>query len=188
MGFYTTCIIVFILEHCYTTYMFINLHIFSLRFRMMTFERIDIMRGSNTLTAIVVGLSIFTDVFAYGILIPLLHFILEKLNRNEDDLGYLFGTFAAGSLFSTPIVGIISDRYKSRKTPMLIGILAFGVSTLLLAVSSSFYVLLILRAIQGIGSAVTWIVGLAMVADVYPSTEVASAMGPIMVQIRLVIF
>jgi DHA1 family solute carrier family 18 vesicular amine transporter 1/2 len=138
------------------------------------------MRKAKSSTAFVVALSIFTDMIVYGIIIPILPDILDSVGRNSDEAGFLLGSFAVGLFVFTPIFGVISDRYKTRKLPMLFGLLALASSTLLFALAQSYAVLIFARLAQGISSGATWTIGLAMIADIYPSDKVGVVMGSIM--------
>ncbi|EPZ33298.1 MFS general substrate transporter [Rozella allomycis CSF55] len=108
--------------------------------------------------------------------------------NNEVDIynSILFGMFASGLFLGTPVFGVLSDRYQSRKTPMLIGLVALSVMTIVFALSKSLAALIFARILQGkhvrrhflgVSAAASWVIGLALLADVIPKEKLGVAMG-----------
>lgn len=130
-------------------------------------------RQSRTAVLVVASLAVFIDLLLYGVIIPIQPALLEECGIDMVHLDYyqslLSGSLAAGLFVSTPIFGIVSDRLRTRKTPMLAGLIALALSTTFFAFTRSFPLLVIARLAQGISAAATWVVGFAMVADAYPS-------------------
>lgn len=132
-------------------------------------------RQSRTAVLVVASLAVFIDLLLYGVIIPIQPALLEECGINMERLDYyqtlLSGSLAAGLFISTPIFGIVSDRLRTRKAPMLAGLMALAFSTTFFAFTRSFPLLVVARLAQGISAAATWVVGFAMVADAYPSEE-----------------
>lgn len=84
-------------------------------------------------------------------------------------------TFAGGQF----IIGPLSDRY-GRRPVMLIGLLAFGVGSLMCSLAASMEWLLIGRLVQGIGGATGFVLGRAILRDLY-TREKAAAMLSIVI-------
>jgi DHA1 family solute carrier family 18 vesicular amine transporter 1/2 len=76
-------------------------------------------------------------------------------------------------------MGAMSDRI-GRKGPMLGGLVALAASTLLFAFADSLPWLFAARLVQGGADAVTWVVGFALLADLYGPAERGSVMGMVM--------
>ncbi|KAJ1997645.1 hypothetical protein H4R26_005757 [Coemansia thaxteri] len=91
--------------------------------------------------------------------------------------GILFGCFGAGVLVGAPVSAYISDRWKIRKWPMVVGLLGLGATSVLFAFSTAFWELVVARLAQGVSSGITWAVGLGMIADVYGGEGIGKAMG-----------
>jgi DHA1 family solute carrier family 18 vesicular amine transporter 1/2 len=91
----------------------------------------------------------------------------------------LFGSYSAALLVGTPIFGALSDRV-GRRGPMLWGLVGLGAATLLFAVAEGYPALLAARVLQGLAAAATWTAGLALVADLYPSSSRGAAMGTVL--------
>ncbi|KAI1363637.1 major facilitator superfamily domain-containing protein [Xylaria arbuscula] len=126
---------------------------------------------SNTLFIIfTVAIGLFTDLFLYGLVVPVLPFMLRsRLSIPEDQIqSYVSGllaAYAAASMVSAVPAGWIADRTESRQWPFLYGLAALLAATILFAVGESIAVLVVARILQGISAAVVWTVGLAMVLD-----------------------
>lgn len=131
---------------------------------------------------VVSSLAVFTDMVIYGVIMPIIKEIIEKYdgitpkNMNVAQAA-LPAVYAAGLIIFTPIFGSLSDRYKTRKIPMLLGQLLLATSTLMFIFVKSFYLCLFARFLQGIAGAATWVVGLAMLVDVFNGPDLGFYMG-----------
>jgi MFS family permease len=76
-------------------------------------------------------------------------------------------------------VGYFSDRFESRKYYYLIGLAALIMSTCIVAIARTYWLLLLGRALQGCSTAVVWTIGLAILADTLPTGRLGVAMGTI---------
>lgn len=106
-------------------------------------------RSSRTAVIVVVALALFTDMILYDVIVPILPAILRRVDQDESLMGLLLGVYAAGLLLFTPVFGVWSDRSGSRRTPMLLGQLGLGLSTLLFIYSRNIVLLMIARFLQG---------------------------------------
>lgn len=85
------------------------------------------------------------------------------------------GFVLAAAIFAVPF-GRICD-IQGRKKIFLYGIILFTVSSLLCALASSAISLIVFRVLQGIGSAMIFVTGLAILTSVYPPHERGKAIG-----------
>jgi EmrB/QacA subfamily drug resistance transporter len=81
----------------------------------------------------------------------------------------------SSAVFLLPI-GRIADIYGRRKI-LLLGIIAFTLFSFLLAVTTSSLLLIILRALQGLGSAMIFGTGVAILTSAFPARERGRALG-----------
>ncbi|KUJ19597.1 MFS transporter-like protein [Mollisia scopiformis] len=146
---------------------------------------LDLKWRSHTLFIIsTVALGLFTDLFLYGLVVPILPFILsDRLHVPHSEIqtytSILLACFAASSvLFSLPI-GIIADRLSTRQLPFLVGLFALLASTILLYLGQSIAILILARILQGMSAAVVWTIGLAMVMDTVGSEKLGVTIGSI---------
>jgi MFS family permease len=75
------------------------------------------------------------------------------------------------------VFGWFADYSRSRRVPLLLGLVALGGATALLCIGSTIALLVVGRLLQGISAAVVWTVGLALLVDTVGQNEVGQAMG-----------
>ena len=139
-------------------------------------------RSSKTFIIVTVATAIFTDLFVYGIIVPVLPFALVSRadinpGKIQTWISIFLAVYGAALLTAAPVFGWLADRTSSRYWPLLGGILALAGSTVMLCVGSGIAVLATGRVLQGISAAVVWVVGLALLVDTVGPEEVGQAMG-----------
>ncbi|KAI1439125.1 major facilitator superfamily domain-containing protein [Xylaria sp. CBS 124048] len=139
------------------------------------------LRSSTALIVVAVNLAIFTDVFFYGLITPVLPFALStQVGVSEDEvqfwLSVLLAAYSAAFFVGSPIAGAYADHTSSRRWPLLLGLLALAGSTLLLALSHSLGLFVLGRVLQGLSASVVWSVGCALLVDTM-GNAVGVAMG-----------
>src|SRR3954469_2702891 len=118
----------------------------------------------------------FTDLVAYSVGVPVLPDVASRFNAGPTTIGLLFASFGISlSTLSVPM-GSVSDRL-GRKVPMIGALLLLAVSALAFAYAQSLAMLFVARILQGAADGMTWIVGFAMIADLYSVEERGRAMG-----------
>ena len=129
-----------------------------------------------TAALLVTALAFHVDMLLYYLLVPLLPRYARDLNLNQMEVGILFGSYAVALLLATFPVAILTDRY-GRRGPMLWGLAGLGVTTLVFAVSTQYWLLVLARFLQGVAGAATWLPGMALLADHFPAESRGKAMG-----------
>src|SRR4051812_958230 len=94
-------------------------------------------------------------------------------------IGFLFASFGLTVLAASVPMGAVSDRI-GRKLPLVAAVAALAVSTALFAFANQLWSLFAARLVQGAADAVTWVVGFALIADLYRAEERARVMGLVM--------
>ncbi|UNI23943.1 hypothetical protein JDV02_009731 [Purpureocillium takamizusanense] len=127
-------------------------------------------RSSTLLILIVVCSAVFTDIFLYGLLVPVLPFALtSRAGVPAPEIprwnGILLALYNLGLCLGSPAFGFLADRMSSRRLPFLAGLVALAASTLLLCLGRSVAVIAVGRVLQGLSAAICWAVGLALLAD-----------------------
>ncbi|KAI6802253.1 MFS general substrate transporter [Hortaea werneckii] len=140
------------------------------------------LRSSKTFIIVTISTAVFTDIFVYGIVVPVLPFALtERSNVDSGSvqtwISIFLAVYGAALLFASPICGWFADRSSSRRMPLMLGLLALGGSTAMLCVGDSIGILAAGRVLQGISAAVVWVVGLALLVDTVGPDGVGQAMG-----------
>lgn len=140
---------------------------------------------SNTLFIIAtVGIGLFTDLFLYGLVVPILPSILrDKVGVPDGDIqsdvSGLLAAYAAASVITSPFAGILADRLSSRQAPFLVGLLALLAATVLLFVGTSIAVLTLARILQGVSAAFVWTVGLALCLETVGPKNLGKTIGSV---------
>lgn len=150
------------------------------------------LRSSKTFIIITISTAVFTDIFVYGIVVPVLPFALtERSNVDSASvqtwISIFLAVYGAALLFASPICGWFADRSSSRRMPLLLGLLALGGSTAMLCVGDSIGILAAGRVLQGISAAVVWVVGLALLVDTVGPDGIGQAMGYVGMSMSLAI-
>jgi predicted MFS family arabinose efflux permease len=116
------------------------------------------------------------DTALLGLIAPLLPEIEDRTGAGEGALGASLSAYALPVvLFSLPL-GRVADSVGRR--PLLIsGLLLTAAGSALIAVSDSLPALMAGRAVQGTGSAASWIAALAVVSDLAPPGKRGESIG-----------
>src|SRR5213594_3615319 len=134
------------------------------------------LRSSRAVAVALVTFATFTDIVAYAIAIPVLPALSRRLGASPTMIGLLFGSFGVTLLTVSVPMGAVSDRV-GRKGPIVAGLLALAAASLLFAYAETLPWLFAARMLQGAADAVTWVVGFALIADLYGEDERGRAMG-----------
>ena len=89
------------------------------------------------------------DMFAVGLIVPLLTPFQRKLGANASQIGFLSSVYGSVQIFSAPLLGWISDRV-SRRDVLFICILAGAFGYGLLGIAQSLRMVLASRVIVGV--------------------------------------
>lgn len=120
------------------------------------------------------------NALAIDIMLPGLQEIGAALNvENENHRQYVVSAYLIGFGVAQLFYGPIADRF-GRRMPMIIGLAIYVVSSLAVVFVPSFESLLLLRFIQGIGSAATRVITVSIVRDVFGGRQMAEVMSLIM--------
>lgn len=137
------------------------------------------LRSSRGAAVVLVTLATFTDILAYSIAVPVLPDLGTRLGASPTMIGLLFASFGLTVLATSIPMGALSDRM-GRRGPLVFGAMLLAAATVLLAFADSLALLFAARLAQGAADAVTWVVGFALLADLYASDERGRAMGWVM--------
>ena len=140
------------------------------------------IRSSNTFIITTISMAIFTDIFLYSLVVPVLPFALTaRAGVDEADVqrwtSIFLSVYGAALAIGSPIFGWFADRSSSRRVPLLLGLFALGGATAMLCGGSTLPVLITGRALQGLSAAVVWTVGLALLSDSIERENLGAAMG-----------
>ena len=140
---------------------------------------------SNTFFIIAtVGVGLFTDLFLYGLVVPVLPFMLQdRVSVPQEELqphvSGLLTAYAGASVLFSPVAGWVADRTSSRQIPFLSGLFALLIATLMLYLGQNEPVLVIARLLQGVSAAIVWTIGLALSLDTVGPENLGKTIGSV---------
>lgn len=128
-------------------------------------------------TMAVLMLSVFTVSIGYGVVLPLLPYLIERLLGATGDAGqvsrstgFLTGLYMLALFLFAPVWGWLSDRY-GRRSVLLIGLLGFSATMLTFAFIETLTAVYIERFLSGTFAAAVTPVALAVVGDLAATDE-----------------
>jgi MFS transporter, DHA1 family, solute carrier family 18 (vesicular amine transporter), member 1/2 len=132
--------------------------------------------GSRRIVLAVAIGAIALDTALLGLIAPLLPEIRARTGTSEAGLGLALAAYSLPILFVSVPFGRAADRL-GRRPLLLGGLLLTTVGSVVIAFSDALLPLIAGRAIQGIGSAASWIAALALVSDLAPPGRKGEAIG-----------
>jgi MFS family permease len=134
------------------------------------------IRSSKAFILTTICLAVFTDIFLYGIIVPVIPYALLSRagvpqSSVQSYVSVLLAVYGAALMVSSPFAGWYADRSSSRRLPLLFGLCAIAGSTLLLCLARTVALMILGRILQGFSGAIVWTVGQALLVDVslYPT-------------------
>ena len=139
-------------------------------------------RSSKWFCILTASCAVFTDLFLYAIIVPVLPFALtHRIGVAPQDVqrwvSVLLTIYGVSLLVGSPIAGYWADKMSTRSQSFLFGLLLLLGSTLMFCLATSLPVLLVARIFQGLSAAVVWTVVITIVADRVGSRGLGYAMG-----------
>ncbi|UCE16156.1 MAG: MFS transporter [Candidatus Bathyarchaeota archaeon] len=113
-----------------------------------------------------------------GIIITVIPLYSERLGADDMTVGFTVSVYAAAYTATSLLWGKASDLF-GRKLTLCIGMLCFSVTVFLFAFAHDPGQLLILRLVGGLTDSSFWTVPTAIVADMYTSREMGTALGKV---------
>ncbi|WP_022665518.1 MFS transporter [Desulfospira joergensenii] len=120
--------------------------------------------------------SIFSTVTGVGIVVPLLPIYAHDLGAAGIYVAMIFGSFSISRTFFLPFFGRLSDQ-KGRKPFILAGLFAYVLVSIAFLFSSTVEELILIRFVQGAGSAMVMPVVQAYVGEITPEGSEGYSMG-----------
>ncbi len=124
-----------------------------------------------------IALMMALTALAIDIMLPALPTIAAAMGVTDPNdqqiiiISYVLG-FSAGQL----VYGRLSDRY-GRKPVLMLGLAVFIAGSMVAALSSSFFLLLGARTVEGLGAAAPRVIAIAIVRDLYAGRQMARVMS-----------
>ncbi len=129
-------------------------------------------------TMIVLMMSVFTVSMGYGVILPLLPYLIERLQGASADAarvssatGLLTGVYTLSLFLFAAVWGHLSDRF-GRRPILLIGLIGFGLTMLTFAFIENLSSVYVERFLSGMFAAAVTPVALAAIGDLAPTEAV----------------
>ena len=126
------------------------------------------------------------NALAIDIMLPALPQIAQTLGAtNANDQQLVISAYMIGVGISILFFGPISDRF-GRRSPLIIGFIVYIIASLAAIIAPSFTSLLLLRFIQGLGTAIFRIIAIAVMRDKYEGRAMAEVMSLVYMMFMIV--
>ncbi|KAI4222728.1 MAG: hypothetical protein L6R36_005932 [Xanthoria steineri] len=140
-------------------------------------------RASKTFTTFVVSFAVFTDILIQNLVVPVLPYALHtRIGIDDQDsiqrwTSILLAAYGAMLMVGCLFLGYITDRFRSRRTIFLLGLVLLFLSTLFFSLATTVWALLVARIFQGLSAAIVHTTGLTLLAEVVGKDHLGKAMG-----------
>lgn len=132
--------------------------------------------AANKRNLVILFLVLVVVMMGFGIVIPLLPFLVAALNGGGREVGLMMAIFGLAQLFFSPVWGGLSDRF-GRKPVLMIGVLGFALSQLLFGLSTELWMLYGSRALAGTLSSAAIPTTMAYISDSTSEEDRGAGMG-----------
>ncbi|KAJ6178064.1 hypothetical protein N7519_008525 [Penicillium mononematosum] len=148
------------------------------------------LRSSQMFIVATVSLSLFTHMFLYGMIVPVMPVaLIIRTNIPPQDREFwnsvLFISEAGASVVSAPVFGYLLDRSNTRQGLYIFGLFMLLVSMGLLTAAFSITVYVAARVLQGSASAMVSVAGFSIVTDTVTKAHLGYMLGYIDVGLTL---
>lgn len=117
---------------------------------------------------------IFTDMVGYGIISPSIPLFAKALSASDSQMGYAFAGYPIAFTLSILPLGLLVDRIGKNYLIISISLYVLCLASLMMAFSTSIWMLIMARALQGFASASAWVATQPLVAGASGNGGVSS--------------
>lgn len=107
---------------------------------------------------------------------PILPAMLGPLDVSEERVGLVLSVYTLLALIGTPILGLSADRF-GRRAVLIPCLFLFGLSGISIALARTFWIVLLLRGVQGLAVGGIMNTGVTLIGDMFHGPDRARAMG-----------
>ncbi len=131
---------------------------------------------ANRKNTLILSFTLLVVMLGYGMVQPIIPFLITKLGASGGDLGILASVYAAMQLICAPLWGTLSDRI-GRKPVLLIGVLGYAIAMFIFGLATRFWMLFVARTFSGVLSSAVMPTSMAYMSDNLPEKERSGAIG-----------
>jgi EmrB/QacA subfamily drug resistance transporter len=125
---------------------------------------------------ILLFIGVFMGSLDIGIVGPALPAIQSFFSVDERLISWIFSIYILFFMIGTPIMAKLSDLY-GRRTVYVLDVAIFALGSLITVLSTSFWMILLGRAVQGFGAGGIFPVASAFIGDTFPPEKRGGALG-----------
>jgi EmrB/QacA subfamily drug resistance transporter len=130
-------------------------------------------RPGLVLAVLALGFSAFS--LLQSLVVPALSMLQREFQTGPTGATWIFTVFLLSASIATPIAGRLGDMF-GKKRSLVVVLAGFAAGTLLAALTSTLWVLIVARAIQGVGGAM-FPLAFSIIRDEFPRERVAGAIA-----------
>jgi len=132
--------------------------------------------GTSNKNVIILSFALVIVSLGFGMVIPIFPFYIERFGGGGKELGLLVAVAALTELIFGPVWGSLSDRV-GRKPILMLGMMGYGLSSLLFGLATQLWMLYAARALSGVLSAATASTAMAYIGDSTSDEDRGGGMG-----------
>lgn len=133
------------------------------------------MTASNKKAFWIIFFVVFLDLIGFGIVFPLLPLYMRDFHLSGTQIGLILGIYSLMQFIFAPILGRLSDRI-GRRPVLMVSMLGTAFSFLMLALTRTFWWILIARALDGVAGS-NLATAQAYIADMSPPEQRTRNLG-----------
>ncbi|KAL4876155.1 major facilitator superfamily domain-containing protein [Aspergillus karnatakaensis] len=150
-------------------------------------------RSSQSFIISTATISLFSETFLFGFVVPILPYMLERRLHVDPALTQsltttLLTTYGVVSLVAAPFIAHFADKTPNRKIPLLLSLAACASGTILVACAPTVWLLMVGEIFQSLASCSVWIVAQATLVDNISENNKGKVLGTAMSFITTGIF
>lgn len=116
------------------------------------------------------------ETIIFTLVVPALPVFSQQYGLSDSAASIIFGTFPVAQLLTCLVIARRADTLGRRRT-LLTGFSLLVLSTFGFSLVSDPALLMLARALQGVGAGLTWVAGVAAIADSFPESELGYRIG-----------
>ena len=132
-------------------------------------------RQSPTRTLLILGIATLAFVLAQTTVVPALGDLQQELNASAGGIAWMVTAYLLVASIATPIIGRLGDMFGKERL-LAISLAAFAVGSIVCALSDSLGLMIVGRALQGIGGGVLPL-SFGIIRDEFPAHKVPTAIA-----------
>jgi DHA1 family multidrug resistance protein-like MFS transporter len=135
-----------------------------------------IISKNDTGSLLPLYLAVFVVVLGFSLVAPIFPHYAMNLGASYALLGFIVSIYGAVQMITQIPIGRLSDRM-GRKKILLAGLVTFAFLPLLYIYASNAYLLLLIRALGGVGASAVWPLAMALIVDQTGAEGRGAALG-----------